>query len=355
MLTPIFDGHNDTLLRVARSTPEQPFSFFAENSDGHLDLPRARRGGLIGGIFAIYTPLPPEHPERAENWGLTIFEGGYRQVLNSALDPEYARLFTEAVMDRVDRLVAESGGQVRLARSAAEIERCRDEGALALVLHLEGAEAVRPDLSNLQGYYGRGLRSIGVCWSRPNAFANGVPFEFPASPDTGPGLTAAGKDLLRECNRLRILVDLAHINERGFWDAAEISSAPLVVSHADAHALLPATRNLTDAQIDAVGRTGGIIGLNFEPMNIGENGQLREDVPLANLVRHVDYIANRIGVDHVGFGSDFDGTTMPTALGDAAGLQNLVQALRDAGYGEEDIEKIACKNWLRVLRETWGV
>jgi membrane dipeptidase len=227
------------------------------------------------------------------------------------------------------------------------------EGALAMVLHFEGAEAVNADLSNLEDYYRQGLRSLGIVWSRPNVFAEGVPFAFPATPDTGPGLTDAGKALVRACNRLGVLVDLAHINERGFWDVAALSNAPLVVSHTNVHALLPSTRNLTDAQIDAVGASGGLIGLNFEPMQIGLNGVPAEDIPLSALVRHVEYIANRIGPEHVAFGSDFDGTHMPSALGDAAGMQKLVQAMRAAGLDEATLEKVAYRNWLRILGATW--
>jgi membrane dipeptidase len=350
-ITPIFDGHNDTLPRLIR---EAGFDFLAENESGHLDLPRARRGGLAGGIFAIYTPPPEGSPERAWDWELVIDESGYRQAMHSAVDPAWAEEYTAQVLAALDALLDRADGQVRLATTAAEIEQCIAGGVLALVMHMEGAEAIRADLSNLEAYYARGLRSLGLVWSRPNAFAHGVPFAYPAGPDTGPGLKDAGRELVRACNRLGIVVDLAHINERGFWDAAEISSAPLVVSHADAHALLPSTRNLTAAQIDAIGASGGLGGLNFEPMQIGEGGRPMQDVPLANLVRHVDFIAGRVGIDHVALGSDFDGTDMPTALRDAAGLQNIIQALREAGYDQGAVEKVAYRNWLRVLRATWG-
>lgn len=353
-LVPVFDGHNDTLLRIYRAQNDgSGFSFFDENETGHFDLPRGRKGGLAGGIFAIFTPLPPDSPERAENWGLTITESGYHQILNSAIDPEYAEAFTGEVIDLLWRLEQSSGGALRVARSVDEIRACMTDGTLAVVLHLEGAEAVREDLSNLETYYGQGLRSLGLVWSRPNRFGCGVPFAFPSSPDTGPGLTPAGKDLVRECNRLGIQVDLAHLNEQGFWDVADISRAPLVVSHADVHALLPSTRNLTDRQIDAIAATGGVVGLNFEPMQIGVDGKPAEDVPLERLVRHVDYIANRVGIDHVAFGSDFDGAHMPTELKDVSGMQKLVGALRAAGYDEESVAKVAYQNWLRVLGAAW--
>ncbi len=353
-LTPIFDGHNDVLLRLVRAQQGgKAYDFFSENASGHIDLPRARQGGLAGGIFAIYVPTPADSPERAEGWGRTVTEFGYRQQLNSALDPDYARAFTHEAIDMLYQLAADSGGRIELVSSTGEIESCIDSGErLAIVMHFEGAEAIQPDLSDLEVYYQRGLRSLGIVWSRPNAFANGVPFEFPKTPDTGPGLTPAGRALVTECNRLGILLDLSHLNEKGFWDVAERTDAPLVVTHAGVHAICPSTRNLTDRQIDAIGQSGGMVGVIFEPMNLREDGR-PGDMPLSQWVSHVDYLAARIGIDHVGLGSDFDGAHVPDAVGSAAGLQTVIQALEEHGYDREAVEKIAYRNWLRVLKTTW--
>lgn len=353
--TPVFDGHNDVILRLVRAQNGGPdYNFFSENASGHIDLPRARRGGLAGGIFAIFTPTPQDSPERAEGWGRTVTEKGYRQLLHSAIDPDYARTFTHSAIDLLYQLAADSGGAIELVTSTREIENCIASGRrLAVVLHFEGAEAIRPDLSDLEAYYQRGLRSLGIVWSRPNAFASGVPFVFPETPDTGPGLTPAGRALVRECNRLGILLDLAHINEKGFWDVAELSNAPLVVTHTGVHAICPSTRNLTDRQIDAVGQSGGMVGVIFEPMNLREDGRPVDDTPLSQWVKHVEYIASRIGIDHVGVGSDFDGANVPAAIGSAAGLQSMVQALEQHGYAPEAVEKIAYRNWLRMLKAAW--
>jgi membrane dipeptidase len=130
-----------------------------------------------------------------------------------------------------------------------------------------------------------------------------------------------------ECNRLGILLDLAHLSERGFWDVAEASRAPLVASHSNAHTLSPNSRNLTDAQLDAIGRSDGIVGITFHAGMLTEAGGVDPKVPLGRVVDHVDYVADRIGIDHVGFGSDFDGATMPVELGDASGLPRVVEAL----------------------------
>ena len=191
------------------------------------------------------------------------------------------------------------------------------------------------------------------CGVAPNAFSYGVPFRFPHSPDTGLGLTDSGKRLVQECNRLGILIDLAHLNEKGFWDVVGLSSAPLVVTHADVYAICPSTRNLTDEQIDAIGKSGGVIGINFETLNTHPHSDPNPDVPLTQITRHIDYIVEQIGIDHVAFGSDFDGADMPNELKDVSGLPKLINLLQEQGYDQAALEKIAYKNWLRVLRDTW--
>jgi membrane dipeptidase len=227
-------------------------------------------------------------------------------------------------------------------------------GEITAIVHMEGAEPIASDLSNLESWYDRGLRSIGIVWSRANAFAEGVPFRFPSSPDTGAGLTAAGRELVRACNRLGILVDLSHLNERGFRDVAALSDAPLVATHSNAHALCASSRNLTDGQLGAVRDSGGIVGVNFAVSFLRADGRLQPaETGLEEIVRHVDYLVESIGIDHVGFGSDFDGAVVPAALGGVAGLPALLEALGAAGYDESALEKITHENWLRVLQATW--
>lgn len=269
------------------------------------------------------------------------------------MDHSYSRQFTDEVIDFVCGLEQKAEGEISLVRRYQELEDNLQRGVLSVVLHLEGASAIKEDLSNLGEYYSKGVRSIGLVWSRPNVFGHGVPFMFPHAPDTGPGLTEAGRELVRECNRLGILIDLAHINERGFWDVAELSVAPLVVSHASAHAICASTRNLTDKQIDAVGESNGLVGVIFAPSMTRADGKREEDIPVTGIVRHIDYVVERIGVDHVALGSDFDGAQMPSELADVAHLPNLVQALMDGGYDDDSVEKIAYRNWFRVLRDSW--
>jgi membrane dipeptidase len=340
----VFDGHNDALLRLHRAGGGvEPF-VDGGDADAHVDLPRARQGGFGGGMFALFVPGEGSSEPPAG-------ESSYSLPLSPSVDPAVAAGTTDAIAGVLFRL--EGAGALRIVRSGSELEECLAGDALGAVFHLEGAEAI-VDLEDLERRYAQGVRSVGLVWSRANAYAEGVPFRFPGSPDTGPGLTPAGRELVRACNRLGILVDLSHVNLRGFFDVAALTDAPLVASHSNAHAVCPSTRNLTDEQLDAIGDLGGIVGINFAVGFLREDGLFDVSTPLDAVLGHIDYIAERIGIDHVGLGSDFDGAKIPEAIGDAAGLPTVLDALRGRGYDEEAITKIAHANWLRVLRRTWG-
>ena len=319
----IIDGHNDLVLHRWRGEPTM-----------HMDLDAARAAGFAGGFFALYVPSPrAPDPE----------EIPYAVPLPDPISHEEAAAIAEELFATLCDL------PVALAESADDFR----DGEVTAIVHLEGAEPLAPDLSDIERWYERGLRSVGLVWSRPNAFAEGVPFRFPSSPDTGPGLTGAGRELVRACNRLGVLVDLSHLNEAGFWDVQRRSQAPLVATHSNAHALCPASRNLTDRQLDAIRDSDGVVGVNFAVTFLREDGHNDPATPIAEIVRHVDYLAERMGIDHVAFGSDFDGAMVPAELGGAAGLPKLVAALRDSGYGDDAVAKVTHGNWLRVLRETW--
>ncbi len=349
---PILDGHNDTLLALHMAERGAGRSFFTQSTQGHLDLPRARLGGFAGGFFAIFPPAPNQGKMMKKQ--LVVGENGYEVTPFAAIDPEYAQRFTLSVAARLFRLEAESGGQVKVVRSVDDLRRCLDEGVLGVILHFEGAEAIDPQLDALEVFYQAGLRSLGIVWSRPNAFGHGVPFKFPHSPDTGPGLTEAGRELVRACNRLGIMLDLAHLNEQGFWDVARLSQAPLVATHTAVHALCPSTRNLTDKQLDAIKTSEGMVGLIFEVANLRPDAHDDPNTPLEVLIRHFDYLVERVGIDSVGFGSDFDGgITPPQEIGDVSGLPRLIAALREHGYDEAALRKLTHENWLRVLGKTW--
>jgi membrane dipeptidase len=329
------------LLRLWASTEANPVDRFINGEQvGHIDLPRAKKGGLAGGLCAIYVPSPSMEKDANGDYPTPEHGEALRITLGMA-----------ALLAKIE---AKSNGGLKICRDADDIRTAMANGAFASVLHIEGAEAISADLDELYVLHQAGLRTLGPVWSRPNIFAYGVPFRFPSTPDIGPGLTDAGKALIRACNELKIMVDLSHMNEKGFWDIAAISDAPLVASHSNVHTLCTHSRNVTEKQMDAIKETGGLMGINFGVSFLREDGQKITATPLSEMVRHIDYIINRIGVDHVALGSDFDGTTIPDTLASAADLQLLIAELRKAGYDQETIDKIAYKNWIRVLEKTWA-
>jgi membrane dipeptidase len=357
---PIFDGHNDVLLRLHLHPGADAVAAFLQGEDkGHLDLPKARKGGFAGGLFAIFVPSP-KRQDRADSdtpsQGTGSVIGGDIGSTSAppAVDVAQAQRVVFAMASLLFRIERESQGRVRVCRNTNDIESCLADDVLAAVLHIEGAEAIDANFELLDVLYAAGLRSLGPVWSRPNAFGHGVPFRCPSSPDTGPGLTDLGKALIGACNALRILVDLSHLNERGFWDVAAISNAPLVATHSNAHAISPHSRNLTDRQLAAIGESGGLVGVNFAVSFLRPDGRHDNDTPIDLIIRHIEHMLEHAGEDGVGFGSDFDGAAIPAELGNAAGLQKLVQAMRKRGFGKPLIEKVCFRNWLRVLGRTWG-
>src|ERR1700731_362843 len=350
---PIFDGHNDVLLRLyRRGGADAPGAFLEGGAKGQLDLPMARQGGFAGGLFAIF--VPSSDGAAGPNDETPSRNVDADSLVAPAAELTVAQTTVFRMLSLLLRIERESQGRVRVCRSVNEIRQGLESDVLAAVLHIEGAEAIDPDFELLDVLYAAGLRSLGPVWSRPNAFGHGVPFRCPSSPDTGPGLTDLGKELIGACNRLGILIDLSHLNERGFWDVAAISNAPLVATHSNAHALSPHSRNLIDSQLAAIRETGGIVGVNFATNYLRPDGRQDADTPVDLVIEHLEHILKLVGKDGVGFGSDFDGAKVPAGVGNAAGLQNLVQIMRTRGYGEPLIEKLCHRNWLRVLGQTWG-
>jgi membrane dipeptidase len=342
----VFDGHNDALMDYAPVGGAAIADFFKRTPGRQLDLPGARAGGLAGGLFAVFIP------DEDSMSMVHTFDPNVEYVL-PALRPDYAQQMTMAMVANLYRIEAASAGRVKVVRNMVDLETCLRDGVFAAVLHFEGAEAIDPDLHALEVYYQAGLRSLGLVWSRPTAFAEGVPFIFPRSPDTGPGLTDAGKALVRACNRLGIMIDLSHLNEKGFWDVAKLSDAPLVATHSNAWELCKLPRNLTDKQLDAIKESDGMVGVNFVVLLAREDARNDSNTPLETLVRHTDYLVERLGIDRVGFGSDFGAATVPDDLSDASKYPAFIAALRQAGYDDSSLRKITHENWLRVLRKTW--
>jgi membrane dipeptidase len=340
-MTAIFDGHNDTL------TKSDHGDFVTGRSGGHIDLPRMREAGMRGGIFAIFTPSPPAGDVPAAD-DYPLAHPGARPPLEHSV----AAAGATAAAGRL--LALERAGALRVARVIGDFDAAiADSGPPVAVLHLEGAEAIDPGLEALELWYAAGLRSIGPVWSRSNAFGHGVPFVFPSSPDIGPGLTDAGLELVRRAADMGILIDLSHMNEAGFWDVARLDVGPLVASHSGVHAISAGPRNLTDGQLDRIGASDGLVGIVFAPGFLRPDFADDPDTSLALIVEHARYVAERIGVEHVALGSDFDGTTVPDELGDVLGLPRLLDELAAGGFSAQEIEAIAWGNWRRVLAAWW--
>lgn len=353
---PIFDGHNDTVLHLMDKDTVKGRSFFEHSEVGHIDLPRAKLGNFAGGFFAMFV----RNSAQAEAELRKAFENNPDAIpMPPRLELGYAQQMTMSMMRTLFDVEAQSEGQVKITRTVDEIEACIANDVLAMILHIEGAGMIDTNFDTLEVLYQAGLRSLGIVWSRPNAFAEGVPFKFPHSPDIGEGLTQAGKALVKKCNEMGILIDLSHLNEKGFWDVAKLSDAPLVATHSNVHALSQTPRNLTDKQLDAIKASDGMVGLNFATAFLRADGGKgltpteRANTPISTMVDHITYMVDKLGIERVGLGSDFDGAGVPAEIGDVTGLPKLIRALADAGYDDDALNKITHQNWIRVLRQTW--
>ena len=346
---PVFDGHNDVLSKLHATHPHDPATAFIDGYNAAIDLPKSHAGGFAGGFFAIYIPpLEVDHDARTA----AMMADSYDLPLPPALDWPHAVKITMAQIGIL--LELERKQALTICRSVAEIRAAMAAGSIAAIMHIEGAEAIDADLEMLDVLHAAGLRSLGPVWSRPTIFGHGVPFAFPATPDTGPGLTDAGLRLVKRCDELGILIDLSHMNAAGFWDVARHSTNPLVATHSNVHAICHHARNLSDDQLHAIRDSGGMVGLNFATAFLRPDGRMLPDVPLEIMLRHLDHMIGILGEDHVGLGSDYDGAIMPESLASAASLPRLVAAMRQHGYGEELIRKLCSENWLSTLQIIWN-
>jgi len=347
MTIPFFDGHNDTLLKLLEKGGPKPVEAFLEGAPAaDIDLPRARQAGMAGGFFAMFPP-----PVKGGLDAAVGSIGSGDASLPPMLDIADAQASTNAMASILFRI--EKAGGLAVCRDVPAIEAAIAGGKLAAIAHIEGAEAIDTNFYALDLLYAAGLRSLGIVWSRANAFGTGVPFKHNADPDIGPGLTDAGKELVRVCNAMGVMIDLSHLNAAGFRDVAAISTKPLVATHSNAHSVSPHARNLTDWQLAAIRESGGVVGLNYACGFLRPDGLMRTDTEIEVMVRHVDALVAALGEDGVALGSDFDGATIPTPIKDVTGVPKLLQALLDKGYGEALVRKIALENWIGVLRRTW--
>ncbi|MGI6658261.1 MAG: dipeptidase [Dethiobacteraceae bacterium] len=311
----IVDGHCDTVYHF-RHTEE--YNFAQRNERGHIDLPRLQEGGVALQFFALF------------------------------IEPEFKPYQTVTrVLQLAEHFLAEmekNCAHVQIVKTQQDLDDARAQRKLAALMTLEGAEPLEGGVEILHILYRLGLRGVGLTWNQRNGLADGVGVGAGAG-----GLTELGKDMVREMNRLGIIVDGAHLAPRAFYDLLETSNKPVVITHANAYQLCAHPRNLTDEQLRALRDQGGVIGLTFFPTFIVEQGP----ASLADLLDHFCYIADRFGTELLGVGADYDGIeSTVTELPDVSKLPLLVKGLQDRGFTEKEVRQIMGENFLRIVRST---
>ena len=359
----VVDMHADTTQRLV----DEGVDLDQRLADGHLDAVRAKEGGLDAQFFSIWV--------EPELFGL----GGARAVKRADLQIEAVRA-----------LAAKHPETWELAMTAADVRRISSAGRIAALMCLEGGYAIDEKLENVGRYYQMGVRYMSAAWSVSTSWAGSSGDEIGKTL----GLNDFGKDVIREMNRLGMMVDVSHLSDPAFWDIVKTSTKPVIATHSGCRAIANVPRNLTDEMIVALARTGGVVNVIFYPEHIepgwsakkkkvdAEIASLvqrasdeeksdavhkklardrvrREEylkrlppVTVARIVDHIDHIVKLVGIDHVGIGSDFDGVqAVPSDLKSVADLPNLTAELLRRGYSESDIDKILGGNMLRVMGE----
>ena len=343
------------------------------NDVGHISLDKARRGNLGAEFFSIW--VDPE-----------TNQGHFAQ-------------HTFDLIDSVYQQAARHPDRMMMAFSVRDIERAHKEHKLAALMGIEGGHSIENDMHLLRDYYRLGVRYMTLSWSNTNEWADSSGDINDPRVQHHNGLTAFGKQVLGEMNRVGMLVDISHVADKTFWDAIANTKAPVIASHSSARALVDAARNMTDDMLRAVAKNGGVVQVNFfsgfvdedyrkamlvqekdqaaaiqnyvdslkaqgQPVNYIEVDRMEREwtakiprPPFQSLVDHIDHIAKVAGVEHVGLGSDFDGVSgaTPQGMDSAADLPKITEALLDRGYSADDIRKILGGNLLRVFRQVEAV
>lgn len=357
------DMHADTTQRLV----DERLDISRRLSDGQLDSVRMREGGLDAQFFSIW--VEPQ-----------LYGGGGERAIKRADDQ----------INAVRKLTEEHPDTWELATTAADVRRIVGEGKLAALMGLEGGYAIDERLEMVERYYQMGVRYMSPAWSVSTSWAGSSGDEVGRTR----GLNDFGKDVVREMNRLGMMVDVSHVSDPTFWDIVNTSTKPVIATHSGCRAIANVRRNLTDEMLRALARTGGVCSVLFypeflepgwserkkqvdaeiaplvqkaseeEPGGIAQKKMARDrvrireyarrlpPVTIARLVDHIDHIVKLVGINHVGLGSDFDGIqATPTDLATVEDLPNLTAELLRRGYSDEDIEKILGGNMLRVMEE----
>ena len=311
----IIDGHIDVLHAL-----EKQWRNFHEEPDedhfarGHVDLPRLRKGNVIGAFFAVYPAINEFYIKK-----------GVNQWFN---------------------LVEDEKNSLMQIKKVEDFEICQNENKIGAILHFEGSGGIDSEFHNLRNYYRLGLRSMGLSWTNINKFATGVRM------NEDRGVTPEGKELVKEMNNLGIIIDVSHLNIKSFWDVLDVTNKPLIASHSNSFTLCDDPRNLNDEQIKAIGENDGTIGINFCVAFLSKDKK-KEEIAFDIIKEHIDLIVDLAGINHISFGSDFDGATVPDVIQDISFYPDLVEYLEVNGYNRKEMDKITHKNFLRVMKNVW--
>jgi membrane dipeptidase len=354
----VIDSHDDTTQRLLS---DKTFDIAKRNPNGNIDVPRMREGGLDGLFFSIWVP--------------------------SDITGKPAVAKAMALIDSVHKMVAAHPNDFLLATTAADVRRAKSEHKIAALMGMEGGHMIDDSLDQLRAYAKLGVRYLTLTHFKNNNWADSST-DKPAHN----GLTPFGKDVVRELNKLGVMVDVSHVADKTFYDAIAVSTVPVIASHSSCRALDQHPRNMTDDMLRALAKNGGVVMINYEVSFLSEEYRIASDkangdvvtqlnamskkcggneacstlesarinteamntgklpkVSWQKIIEHIDHAVKVAGIDHVGLGSDFDGATMPLGMEDASKLPKITQALLDKGYSEQDIDKILGGNILRVM------
>jgi membrane dipeptidase len=325
----VVDSHNDTMMKVVDPNTWLPATDIKNNTPFHIDIPKLHEGGLNVPFFAAYTSGYYGNNERSISRTLALINALY---------------WTE---ERNSDIFS-------ITPSLKEIEKAVHDGKIAAVPTIEGAYSLEEHnaIGLLHQYYDLGVRAVGFTWNYSNALgegANRVYGDPNRTPSQG-GLTGLGKKVAQEMNRLGMVIDVSHMSENTFWDVIKVSKAPIIASHSAVHSLRNHQRNLTDAQLKALAKNGGVVGIVFYPEFLTYGYPTKPNY-IKDYVDHIDYAVKLIGIDHVALGSDFDGGPLPADIKDSSELYKVTEELVKRGYTKQDLEKLLGKNTLRVLKE----
>jgi membrane dipeptidase len=286
---------------------------------GHVDIPRLREGGVDCQVFAVSSERG-RTPSYALRTALDMIDTFYREC--------------EANKDAIEPVT-----------SYSEIIEAEQNGRIAALLSIEGANVIEGELSILRTFYRLGVRMVGLVHSIRNILADGV-----ADARTGGGLSELGVQVVEELDRLGVIIDVSHLNDAGFWDLMDMVKGPVIASHSNSRAICEHPRNLTDEMIKALAERGGVMGMNFAPSFVH-----KEHATLEGIIDHIDHIVDIVGPDHIGLGSDFDGIgSTPVGLEDVTKMPDITTELTRRSYSVEDIRKILGENHLRLIKKVVG-